>query len=94
MSIAFLLLELRIPYSHTLKEKRSSIMSLFSKIRKDFNIAVTELEDSQNLWQRANIGVVSINTSASELNSTLNHIVDYVQNFPSVELIGYKIENL
>lgn len=94
MSIAILLLELRIPYSHSLKEKRSSVMSLLSKIKKDFNIAATELAESQDLWQKANVGVVSINNSSSELNSTLNRIVDYVQNFSSVELINYKIENL
>ena len=93
MSIALLSIELRIAGSHSLKDKRRVLQSLFSKIKRNYNIAVAELEN-QDLWQRADLGIVSINTSGSELNKTLNNIVDYVNNFMNTEIINYRIENI
>jgi uncharacterized protein len=93
MSIALLSIELLIPGSHSLKDKRRVLQSLFSKIKSNYNVSIAELEN-QDLWQRSDIGIVSINTSATELNKTLSNIVDYVSNFSNTELINYRIENL
>ena len=93
MSIALLTIELRISSSHSLKDKRRVIQSLISKLKRNYNIAVAEIEN-QDLWQRADIGIVSINTSGSELNKTLNNIVDYISNYGFTEIINYRIENI
>jgi len=88
-----LTIELRISSSHSLKDKRRVIQSLISKLKRNYNIAVAEIEN-QDLWQRADIGIVSINTSGSELNKTLNNIVDYISNYGFTEIINYRIENI
>jgi len=93
MSVALLLLEIRLPLSHSLKEKRRIIQSVFARIKKNFNVSIAEIE-SQDLWQKANIGIASINTSFPELNTTLNHIVNFIENFSEIEIMNYKIESL
>ena len=93
MNISLLTIELRISSSHSLKDKRRVIQSLMSKLKRIYNIAVAEIEN-QDLWQRADIGIVSINTSGSELNKTLNNIVDYISNYGFTEIINYRIENI
>jgi len=93
MSVALLSIELRLPFSHSLKDKRRVIQSIFAKIKKNFNVSIAEL-DSQDLWQKANIEIASVNTSSGELCKTLNHVVEFIYDFHDVEVIDYKIENL
>jgi len=93
MSIALLTIELRISSSHSLKDKRRVIQSLISKLKRNYNISIAEIEN-QDLWQRADLGIVSINTSGAELNKTLNNIVDDISNYGFTEIINYRIENL
>lgn len=92
-SIALLSVDVRLPLSHSLKEKRRIIQSLFTKIKRNFNVSIIEL-DSQDLWQRADVKIALVNTSSGELSKTLNRIVDFISSFHDVEIIDYKIESL
>jgi uncharacterized protein YlxP (DUF503 family) len=71
--IAFLTLELRIEAAHSLKDKRHVIRSLKDRLRANFNVAVAEL-DSNDLWQRATLGVVSISDSRDYLDGLMHNV--------------------
>jgi uncharacterized protein len=58
-SIGVLTLELRLEYSHSLKEKRHVVLGLKERLRNKFNVAVAEI-DYQDLWQRALIAAVTV----------------------------------
>jgi len=58
MIIGFLSLEIHIPYSHSLKEKRKRLNSFKERVKKKYNVAIAEL-DYQNKWQRAKIGIIT-----------------------------------
>ena len=58
-SIGVLTLELRLEYSHSLKDKRHVVLGLKERLRHKFNVAVAEI-DYQDLWQRALIAVVTV----------------------------------
>jgi uncharacterized protein len=58
-SIGVLTLELRLEYSHSLKDKRHVVLGLKERLRNKFNVAVAEI-DYQDLWQRALIAVVTV----------------------------------
>jgi uncharacterized protein len=73
MPIAFLTLELRIEAAHSLKDKRQVLRSLKDRLRAKFNVAVAEL-DSNDLWQRATIGVVSVSGSRDYLTSLMENV--------------------
>ena len=57
MVVGLLTVELHVPGSRSLKEKRMVLRRIKDRLKK-FNVAVSEVEH-QDLWQRASIGVVS-----------------------------------
>ena len=58
MPVGLLTLELHIPDAQSLKDKRQVLRSLKDRLRRDFNVAVAELEH-HDTWQRSVVGVVS-----------------------------------
>lgn len=70
MPVGVLTLEIRLPYAHSLKEKRAVLQKMRDRLRARFNIAVAEL-DHEDVWQRATLGVVSISDSQKLLESVL-----------------------
>lgn len=46
--------------THSLKEKRSVIKSIMTRLKQTLNVAVAEV-DYQELWQRTTISIVTIN---------------------------------
>lgn len=91
MSIGVLTLQIVYPMVHSLKEKRSIIQSVFSKIRKTFNVAIAET-DYQDLWQKSEVGIVSINSSTQELQRTLDYVVNFVSEENDLQLVDYQVE--
>jgi uncharacterized protein YlxP (DUF503 family) len=69
MVIAVLSVELYIPHSQSLKDKRMVLRRVKDRLQK-FNVAVAEIEH-QDLWQRAGLGVVAISNSADRVEQEL-----------------------
>ena len=74
MPVGVLTLEIKIPYAHSLKEKRAVLRKVQGRIRARFNVAVAEL-DHQDVWQRATLGVVSISDSRKLLDSVFQQVL-------------------
>ena len=64
MVVGLLTIELFIPGSQSLKEKRMVLRRIKDRVKK-FNIAVSEVEH-HDLWQRAGIAVVIVSTDRPE----------------------------
>ena len=71
MVVGLLTLDLHFPGARSLKDKRQALRSLETKLRNRFNVAVAEVEH-QDLWQRARLAVVSVNTDHGHLETTLH----------------------
>jgi len=74
MIIGLLTLEIYIPYSHSLKEKRKSLNKIKDRVKNKFNVAFAEL-DFLNKWQRSKIGLVTINTQKIMIEKIFHKIV-------------------
>jgi uncharacterized protein YlxP (DUF503 family) len=92
MHIGLLTLEIHLPESHSLKEKRHVLRSLKDRLKK-FNISIAEC-DHQDLWQRATLGVVSISSDHDILEKTLNAVVNETEKLILGGLNQYHIEYL
>ena len=77
MRIALLHVELHIPYSQSLKDKRMVLRRVKDRLQK-FNVAVAEVEH-QELWQRAGLGVVAISTTTDHVERELTAVADEVE---------------
>ena len=74
MVIGFLSLEIYLPYSHSLKEKRKTIVSLKDRVKKKYNVAFAEL-DYHDKWQRSKIGMVTLNKRKTMIDSIFQKII-------------------
>ncbi len=70
MHIGLLQVDLHIPHAHSLKEKRKAVHRLKDRLRARFNVAVSEV-GHQELWQRAEIGIVSVGPDSGYLERQL-----------------------
>jgi len=60
LTIGVYTFELHLPGAQSLKEKRKVLRRLKDRLRAHFNVAVSELNDYSDLWQRAAVAVVSV----------------------------------
>ena len=72
--IGLLTLEIYLPYSHSLKEKRKTINKLKDRLKKRYNIAFAEL-DYLNKWQRSRIGIATLNTQKRMIDKVFQKII-------------------
>lgn len=60
MTIGVYTFELHLPQARSLKDKRQVVRRLKERLRARHNVAIVELEEHANLWQRAGLAVVSV----------------------------------
>jgi hypothetical protein len=73
--IALLTLDIHIPHAQSLKDKRMVLRSLKDRLRARFNVSVSEV-DHQDLWQRAQISVVTVGSDEKLLEKVLEQAAD------------------
>ena len=83
--------DLRIPGCGSLKEKRHVVKGLTAGIRQKFNVSVAEVEH-QDLWQRARVAVVSVNTDHGHLDSTLSAVAAEAHHSRDIEVLDTQTE--
>lgn len=87
------MLEIYLPYSHSLKEKRQRLKRIRDRLGKKYNVAFAEL-DFQNKWQRSKIGIVTINNQKTIIEKTFNQITQDVMDNIDGEVIYKQQEYL
>lgn len=90
MAVGVLILEIHLPYAHSLKEKRLVVRKIQDRLRARFNVAVAEL-DHQDLWQRAVVGVVSISSDRKNLESVLQAVERESYKVLGGDLVGTEV---
>ena len=93
MVIGLLTLQLHFPGARSLKDKRQALRSLETKLRNRFNVAVAEVEH-QDLWQRATLAVVTVNTDHGHLDATLSAVTSDAASARDIELLDANTEIL
>jgi uncharacterized protein YlxP (DUF503 family) len=91
MLVAFCQLELIIPGSGSLKEKRFVLSSLKTRIRNKFNVSVAEVEDNDK-WQKATLGISMVANERKFLDQVFSHIFNLIEEQGQVEIIQRQLE--
>jgi uncharacterized protein YlxP (DUF503 family) len=91
MPVGVLILEIQLPYSHSLKDKRAVLLKIRDRLRSRFNVAIAEL-DHQDLWQQATLGVVSISNSQLFLESVFQKVLAESENILGHDVTDYNLE--
>ena len=93
MVIGLLVLELHFPGARSLKDKRQALRSLETRVRNRFNVSLAEVEH-QDLWQRARLAVVSVNTDHAHLESTLSSVTSEAERARDIQVLDAHTEIL
>lgn len=72
--------ELFIPYSNSLKDKRKIINSLIDRLRKRINISICEVAYN-DLWQRTVLGFALVSSNNNDLERFITYIDDTLGNY-------------
>ena len=91
MPVGLLTLELHIPDAQSLKDKRQVLRSLKDKLRRDFNVAVAELEH-HDTWQRSVVGIVTISNEEKHVREMLQKVLNEADRILGSSLINQAIE--
>jgi uncharacterized protein len=85
---------LELPASHSLKEKRQVVRSLVERLRRQFNVAVAEVEE-QDTWQTAVLGLTVVSNEAGHAARQIERIVEYIeQTRLDAEVVDRQVEVL
>ena len=93
MVVGLLQVELHLPQSHSLKDKRSVLKSLRDQLRGRFNIAVAEV-DANEKWQRATVGVSTVGEDRAYVEGLLKQVTEWLRMTHLVALIRVEEEYL
>ena len=93
MKILLMKVTLRASWSHSLKEKRTVVKSIVQKLKNKFNISVAEV-DEQDIHQTIVIGIAGICGTSSQLDSTMEHIITFIETNTDAELINIEDETI
>ena len=86
-------IELYIPGTFSLKEKRFILQSIKKKIQNQFNVSIAEV-DYHDKWQRACLGIACVSNDRRFLDKTLSNVMNAVQRENRVEILNQVIEIL
>ena len=91
MFVGVLQVEMAIPGSHSLKEKRSVIRSLLARVRKRHDVAAAEV-DEQDIWNRARLGIAFVSNDARHAESHLQKVLNGLGRERDAVVIDSQIE--
>jgi len=85
--------ELFIPESQSLKDKRQVLLSLKDRLREKFNLSVAEVE-GQGLWQKAVLGLACVANEGRYVNQVCDQALNLIRSVPAVEIVRSRVELL
>lgn len=92
MVIGLLVLEIHLPHSTSLKDKRSALAAFKERIKKRFNVSLAEVAH-QDKWQRASLAFVTINSEQQIVDQTLAKILAETEMLLDAEITRSEIRH-
>ncbi len=93
MIVGVCTVELFIPDSQSLKDKRQVLLSLKDRLRDKFNLSVAEI-DGQDVWQRAVLGLACVANDGRHINQVLDQAQNLIRSNPAIEIVQSRVEML
>ncbi|HZN12999.1 MAG TPA: DUF503 domain-containing protein [Acidimicrobiales bacterium] len=87
MHVGVLRIELHIPQSHSLKERRAAVKPIVEGAKRRFGVAAADVAH-QDTWQRADLGVAAIAASAGHVGEVLDEVERFVWSHAEVEVLS------
>lgn len=90
--ISVCIINFYIQSSFSLKDKRSSIKSLLTRLNKEFNVSVAEIGHLDKI-QSAEIAIVMVSNDGIHNQKSLMKIIDWIElHYPELMIMDSQIE--
>lgn len=80
-------MDLHLPQSHSLKDKRGIIRPILDGARNRFQVAAAEVA-FQEKWQRALLGFAAVGAADGHPQKVIERVDRFVWSFPEVEVLN------
>ncbi|MBM7552707.1 DUF503 domain-containing protein [Thalassobacillus pellis] len=77
--------------AQSLKEKRSVLKRVITRLQNEYNISVSEM-DHHDLWQRTVIGIVTISNDRVQAERLIQQTLAFIDSFPEIERTDTSVE--
>jgi hypothetical protein len=91
MVIGYGVVNLRIPLSSSLKEKRSVLNKILKRTQNEFNVSIAQVGNLDN-YNFAQIGFAVTGNDSQYINSKVDHLLGFVEDMHAAEVINSKME--
>ena len=88
--VGLLTIELYLPASQSLKDKRRVLSSLKERLQRRFNVSLAEV-DFQDKWQRIQLAAACVSNDGRHIEGTFSRILDILRTDPRMELIAHDV---
>lgn len=82
-----LLVEIHLPQSQSLKDKRAVITSVLDGARRRFRVAAAETDHAER-WQRSELAFTTVGSSVGRTEEVIDEVERFVWSHPELEVIG------
>lgn len=86
MLVGTLVVQVYIPSSTSLKDKRQVVKSVIHRVQNHFNVSVVEL-NNEDLWQRATVGVAIAGDNQEYIQRQLQLVLNFMDGEPRWEIL-------
>lgn len=92
--IGFCELDLYLPGMTSLKQKRSIVKSMLTKMRNQFNVSAAEVGQLDS-WQSSVIAITTVSNSTKHLHQTIQKVIAWIESrYPDVYITNHETEIL
>ncbi|CRK80480.1 DUF503 domain-containing protein [Neobacillus massiliamazoniensis] len=70
--------------AHSLKEKRSVLQRILTRLKQKYNVSVAEV-GFQDIWQRTKIAIVAVSLAQVSTERELQNVLKFIDSFPEIE---------
>lgn len=91
MVIGYGIIQLLIPESGSLKEKRRILNKIIRRAQNEFNISIAEIDDLDR-HKSAKIGFAFVGNDSRFINGKVDHLLAFIDNLLVAEIVNSKIE--
>lgn len=82
--------QIHIPDSHSLKDRRQVVRSILAVARERFHVSAAEV-GGQDTWQRATFGFAVVASEVRIAEQTVDEMERYLWSRPEIEVLGSEV---
>jgi len=91
MVIGYGVINLRIPDSGSLKEKRSVLRKILKRTQNEFNVSIAEIGNLDK-YNFAQIGFGLVGNDSRFINGKVDHVLRFINDLRAAEMLDSKVE--